>query len=260
MRDPERELTFWLADPERRLLRAIARRVPNAIASDHFTALGVLGATAAGAAYAMSTNHVWWLWVATAALVVNWLGDSLDGTLARVRHTERPRYGYYLDHLVDAYSTAAIGIGLGLSPFFSLGIALGLVVVYLALSINVYLESAVFGAFRLGYGRLGPTEVRLILIVVNTALFLLPPAIPVHLIADGVLAAAALGMVTLLAIRFVRNLRVLGDLEPLPRFSMSFRTRAAAEPRLQSTENAAGVIARRPAVALAEIRQTTWSG
>ena len=236
MRDPERELTFLLAGPERRLLRAIARRLPLAISSDHLTALGVLGATAAGIAYALSA-HPAWLLAASAALVLNWVGDSLDGTLARVRHAERPRYGYYLDHIVDAYSTAAIGIGLGLSPFFSLGIALGLVVVYLALSINVYLESAVFGAFRLGYGHLGPTEVRLILIVVNTVLFLLPPALPVRLIADGVLAAATLGMVALLAVRFARNLRDLARLEPVSRPSLSFRTHAVAEPRLQSTDN-----------------------
>ena len=259
MRDPERELTFLLAGPERRLLRAIARRLPRAISSDHLTALGVLGATAAGIAYALSAAHAAWLLAASAALVINWLGDSLDGTLARVRHTERPRYGYYLDHIVDAYSTAAIGIGLGLSPYCSLGIALGLVVVYLALSINVYLESVVFGAFRLGYGRLGPTEVRLILIVVNTALFLLPPALPVRFIADGVLAAAALGMVSLLAVRFVRNLRVLGNLEPLPHPVLSFRTRAMAEPRLQST-GTAGVIPRRPAAAPSEKRRTTLSG
>jgi phosphatidylglycerophosphate synthase len=181
--------------------------------SDHFTALGVLGATAAGAAYAMSSNHVWWLWVATAALVVNWLGDSLDGTLARVRHTERPRYGYYLDHLVDAYSTAAIGIGLGLSPFLSLGVALGLVVVYLALSINVYLESAVFGKFRIGYGRFGPTEARVVLILVSLAPLLFPVE-PTRLLGDAVLAAAALVMLAMLVVRCARNLRHLARLEP----------------------------------------------
>jgi len=213
MRDPERELTFWLAGPERRLLRAIARRVPNAIGSDHFTALGVLGATAAGVAYALSAAHVWWLWVATAALVVNWLGDSLDGTLARVRHTERPRYGYYLDHLVDAYATAVIGIGLGLSPFFSLGVALGLVVVYLALSINVYLESAVFGKFRLGYGRFGPTEARVALMLLNVAP-LLSPLAWTRLLGDAVLAAAALVMLALLVVRCAHNLRDLARLEP----------------------------------------------
>jgi len=213
MRDPERELTFWLAGPERRLLRAIARRVPTAITSDHFTALGVLGATAAGVAYALSAAHGWWLWVATAALVVNWLGDSLDGTLARVRHTERPRYGYYLDHLVDAYATAVIGIGLGLSPFFSLGVALGLVVVYLALSINVYLESAVFGKFRLGYGRFGPTEARVALMLLNVAPLLFPLAWT-RLLGDAVLAAAALVMLAMLVVRCAHNLRELARLEP----------------------------------------------
>ena len=164
MADPRRELTFLLAGPERRLLRWIAARLPGWVTSDQLTVLGVLAATATAAGYALSGLHPGWLWGASAALVVNWLGDSLDGTLARVRHTERPRYGYYLDHAVDAYATAAIGIGLGLSPYVSLGVALGLVVVYLWLSINVYLESTVFGAFRLAYGRLGPTEVRLILI------------------------------------------------------------------------------------------------
>ena len=223
MRDPERELTFWLAGPERRLLRAIARRVPHVVTSDHFTALGVLGATAAGVAYALSAARVWWLWVATAALVVNWLGDSLDGTLARVRHTERPRYGYYLDHLVDAYSTAVIGIGLGLSPFFSLATAMGLVIVYLALSINVYLESTVFGAFRLGYGRIGPTEARLLLIAVTTALVF---PTPLRVVANGVLAAAVVGMLALLTGRFVRNLRELAHLEPKP--LITARPRAAA--------------------------------
>ena len=213
MRDPARELTFWLAGPERHLLRAIARRVPGPITSDHFTILGVLGATAAGLAYALSSRHMAWLWMAIAALVANWLGDSLDGTLARVRHTERPRYGYYLDHLVDAYSTAVIGIGLGLSPLFSLRLALGFIVVYLALSINVYLESAVFGTFRLGYGRFGPTEARLALILVSLAALLmhLPP---VQLIGDALLAAVSVVMVGMLAARCARNLRDLARLEP----------------------------------------------
>jgi len=217
--DAKRELTFLLAEPERRLLRKIAARLPAWVTSDQLTAVGVLAATGAGVAYALSGLHAGWLWVASAMLVLNWFGDSLDGTLARVRFAERPRYGYYLDHVVDAYSTAAIGIGLGLSPYVSLGVALGLVVVYLVLSINVYLESAVFGAFRLGYGRLGPTEVRLILIAVNAGLALhrsVPglDALPIRLVADAVLAAAALAMLAVLAARFARNLRDLARLEP----------------------------------------------
>lgn len=224
MSDPKRELTFLLAGPERRLLRGIAARLPGWVTSDQLTALGVLAATAASVAYALSGVHLEWLWGASVALVINWLGDSLDGTLARVRGAERPRYGYYLDHVVDAYATAAIGVGLGLSPYVSLGVALGLVVVYLALSINVYLESAVFGAFRLGYGRLGPTEVRLILIALNTGLALhrhVPglTGVPIRLVTDGVCVAAALGMLALLVGRFARNLRDLARLEPPRSFS-----------------------------------------
>src|SRR3989454_7448328 len=172
MADATRELTFFLAEPERRLLRAVAARLPSVVRSDHLTVLGVFGATGAGAAYALSSFSSVWLWAASAMLVANWLGDSLDGTLARVRRHERPRYGYYLDHLVDAYSTVAVGVGIGLSPYANLGIALVAVVLYLVLSINVYLESTVFGAFRLGYGRFGPTEARLILIGANGALAL----------------------------------------------------------------------------------------
>ena len=221
MADPQRELTFLLAGPERRLLRWIAARLPGWVTSDQLTVLGVLAATATAAGYALSGLHPGWLWGASAALVVNWLGDSLDGTLARVRHTERPRYGYYLDHAVDAYATAAIGIGLGLSPYVSLGVALGLVVVYLWLSINVYLESTVFGAFRLAYGRLGPTEVRLILIAVNTGLALhhrVPwlAGVPIRPLADGLCIALALAMFALLVSRFTRNLRDLARLEPVP--------------------------------------------
>lgn len=217
--DAKRELTFLLAEPERRLLRRIAVRLPAWVTSDQLTAVGVLAATGAGVAYALSRLHTGWLWVASAMLVLNWFGDSLDGTLARVRFAERPRYGYYLDHIVDAFATAAIGIGLGLSPFVSLGVALGLVVVYLALSINVYLESAVFGAFRLGYGRLGPTEVRLILIAVNAGLALhghIPGlgAVPIRLVADAIFAAAALAMLVMLATRFARNLKSLALMEP----------------------------------------------
>ncbi len=100
------------------------------------------------------------------------MGDSLDGTLARVRRSERPRYGYYLDHLVDAVATALIGIGLGLSPYVLLATGLAIVLAYLVLSINTYLETQVFGTFRLGYGRLGPTEARLALVALNSALAL----------------------------------------------------------------------------------------
>lgn len=218
-----RDLTFLLAEPERRLLRAVAARLPRWATSDHLTLLGVLGAVATGLAYALTAYDARWLWAASGALALNWFGDSLDGTLARVRHTERPRYGYYLDHLVDAFSTAVVGVGIGLSPFVELEVALLLVVAYLALSINVYLETAVFGVFRLAYGRIGPTEARIILIVLNTLLLLLSATQHGGVLTQAaalsnavfLLLVGAMG-VTLLA-RFIGNLHHLARLEPLQR-------------------------------------------
>ena len=114
--DAPRQLQFLLATPERRVLRFIAARLPARVMPDHLTFLGVVAALGIAVAYAFSNESSVWLWAASGLLIVHWLGDSLDGTLARVRGHERPRYGYYLDHLVDALATACIGIGLGLSP------------------------------------------------------------------------------------------------------------------------------------------------
>jgi phosphatidylglycerophosphate synthase len=214
-----REMQFLLAAPERRVLHALAQRVPRWIRSNHLTAVGMIGAAGAGAAYALSTYNHAWLWAASAMLVVNWLGDSLDGTLARVRGTQRPKYGYYLDHVVDAFSTTMIGLGIGLSPYVYLGIALGIVVVYLAMSINVYLESTVFGVFNISYGRIGPTEVRLILILLNTAAIITtgwpsPLPVPISVVANWTLGIMLAGMVALFVWRFATNLHRLAKLEP----------------------------------------------
>src|SRR5687767_180745 len=165
-----REKTFLLAPLESRVLSRIAPRLPARVMPDHLTALGVLAALGIAAAYVLSNEHPAWLLVATALLAVHWFGDSLDGTLARVRKTERPTYGYYLDHLVDGLATAAIGIGLGLSPHMLLATGLVIVIAYLLLSINTYLETSAFGVFSLGYGRIGPTEARIGLAAVNVAM------------------------------------------------------------------------------------------
>src|SRR4051794_14516367 len=146
-----REPSFLLAKPEKRLLRAIARRLPHWVLPNDLTALGVVAAVGIAVAYALSGSGSGWLWAASALLVVHWLGDSLDGTLARVRGIGRPRYGYYLDHLVDGVATAMIGISLGLSPYMALSVGAILVVGYLVLSINVYLESQALGRFSIGY-------------------------------------------------------------------------------------------------------------
>ena len=213
--DAPRAKQFVLARPEARVLEWIARRLPAWVMPDHLTGLGVLAALGIAAAYVLSNGDGAWLWAASALLVVHWLGDSLDGTLARVRGTERPRYGYYLDHLVDAFATAAIGIGLGLSPYMLLavGLVLVLVVAYLILSINTYLETHAFGVFTLGYGRLGPTEARLMLIGVNTLLVLGLADFGVSLLDMAGLGLAAV-MIAALVGRAARNLKRLSQLEP----------------------------------------------
>ncbi|MCW2990016.1 MAG: CDP-alcohol phosphatidyltransferase [Solirubrobacterales bacterium] len=214
-----REKTFLLAEPEARVLTWIARRLPSRILPDHLTALGVLSALGVAVSYLLSNDSSVWLLVGAGLLVLQWLGDSLDGTLARTRKTERPRYGYYLDHLVDAVSTALIGIGLGLSPHLLVATGLLIVVAYLVLSINTYLETSVFGVFELGYGRVGPTEARLALVGMNIAMAcgaglsftLLGVGVTVLDVVAWVIAG---GMLLALGVRAAKNLRTLAAAEP----------------------------------------------
>jgi archaetidylinositol phosphate synthase len=217
--DAPRSKQFLLARVEGRALEWIARRLPAWITPDAMTALGVLAAIGIAAAYLLSNGDKAWLWAASALLVVHWLGDSLDGTLARVRKIERPKYGYYLDHLVDAIATAIIGLGLGLSPWMLLSVGLVIVIAYLVLSINTYLETYAFGVFTLGYGWIGPTEVRLALIALNTLIALgVGLGFEVAGLGLTVLDLIGLGiaavMVAALLARAGRNLRVLAAQEP----------------------------------------------
>jgi archaetidylinositol phosphate synthase len=217
--DAPRSKQFLLARVEGRALEWIARRLPAWITPDAMTALGVLAAIGIAAAYLLSNGDKAWLWAASALLVVHWLGDSLDGTLARVRKIERPKYGYYLDHLVDAIATAIIGLGLGLSPWMLLSVGLVIVIAYLVLSINTYLETYAFGVFTLGYGWIGPTEVRLVLIALNTLIALgVGLGFEVAGLGLTVLDLIGLGiaavMVAALLARAGRNLRVLAAQEP----------------------------------------------
>jgi len=217
--EAEREPNFLLARWERPTLIWMARRLPRWVLPDDMTIIGVTAALGICGAYQLSNSGRGWLWVASGLLVIQWVGDSLDGTLARVREIQRPKYGYYVDHLVDAISTAAIGIGLGLSPFMLLSIATLIVVAYLILSINVYLESYAFGRFALGYGFIGPTEVRIVLIALNTALAL-GLGLDFNLVELDLTVFDAIGlgiagvMIVLLAGRAAHNLRLLAKQEP----------------------------------------------
>lgn len=204
------------------MLPWLAARLPRWVLPDHLTALGLAASTFIAFAYMMSNRDARWLWAASAALIVQWFGDSLDGNLARYRKIERPRYGYYLDHLTDAYSTLAIGLGLGLSPYMLLAVGLAIVTSYLILSINVYLETYVFGEFSFSYGRLGPTEVRVLLMILNSVAYFKGPN-EFRLFNIGMTwldiagAIIALMMLALLLGRAGGNLKRLAALEPANR-------------------------------------------
>lgn len=217
----ERSSRHLLQPLEARVLPWLADRLPRWVVPDHLTLLGVVASLGIGASYVLTNVDPAWLWGASAGLAVQWFGDSLDGTLARHRGIERPRYGFYLDHLVDAFSTVAIGLGLGLSPYMLLSVGLSIVVAYLLLSINVYLETYVHEEFSFGYGWLGPTEARVALVGLNTVAVTVGPLSFAALgvgatIFDVAGAAVALGMLGLLSVRVAENLRRLARLEPPP--------------------------------------------
>ena len=162
------------ATVERRLLFWLARRTPNAISVDHLTALGFAAQILAGVFYALSRWNKYYLLFATLFIAVNWLGDSLDGTLARYRNRLRPRYGFYVDHMADTFGAAFLMCGLALSGFLHWQIAVGMLVGFLVLSIESYLATYTLGKFRMSYALFGPTEIRILLMIGNIALIFRP--------------------------------------------------------------------------------------
>src|ERR1044071_9642041 len=144
---PKRVQKNLLSDYEKRFLIRIAQKLPPQIHSDHLTSLGFLGMLLAGISYWLSQWNAYALVLCVFWLVVNWFGDSLDGTLARVRNRQRPRYGFYVDHITDAIGTFFLMGGLALSSYMNPFIALGLLIAYLLLSIEVYLTTHPTGAF-----------------------------------------------------------------------------------------------------------------
>jgi phosphatidylglycerophosphate synthase len=166
--------TSLLAPIERACLDWLARRMPARIKPDHLTLLGFAAMFMAGATYAMAK---WWpaaLLVVNFWLVANWFGDSLDGTLARARNKQRPRYGFYVDHIVDAFGALFLAAGLAASGYISFEIALAMLAIYFLLSIDVYLATYTIGAFRMSFYKFGPTELRLLIVIGNVRAFLHP--------------------------------------------------------------------------------------
>jgi phosphatidylglycerophosphate synthase len=170
MSEHVREHRALLANAEKRLLIAIAHRLPLWAHSDHLTALAMAAMAVAGGGYVLAQWDTRALWLVVFALAVNWFGDSLDGTLARVRKVERPTYGFYVDHVLDIAGATLLFGGLAASTYMSPVIALSLLVAYLLVAGEVFLATAVKGVFRMSFGGVGPTELRILLAVGTIAL------------------------------------------------------------------------------------------
>jgi archaetidylinositol phosphate synthase len=217
--EADRAQLSLLARMEKRALVWLAGRMPAWVNSDHLTLLGFVAMAAAGYGYWVASWDRRGLIGVIAALAVNWFGDSLDGTLARERQRQRPRYGFYVDHISDAIGTAALLLGLAASSYMSPYVGLGLLIAYFLLSIEVYLATYTIGTFHLSFWKFGPTELRLLLCIGNVALFY-RPVVGVFghkfLLFDVGGAIGIVGMLLMLISTVVRHTRLLYNAERLP--------------------------------------------
>jgi phosphatidylglycerophosphate synthase len=217
-REARREHRSLTAVAEKKALVWMAERMPAGINSDHLTALGLLAFLGGGISYALVPRSPLWLHGVNVCLVLNWLGDSLDGTLARVRNCQRPRYGYYVDHVVDVVGTLFLFGGMALSGFMSPGVAAALLIAYYLLSLEVYLATHSLGTFQMSFFKMGPTELRILLAIGAIALFWNPmPIVFGHRMTlfdlGGAIGAA--GLIVTFVVSAVRNGRALYQMEKL---------------------------------------------
>jgi len=220
-----------LADLEKQTLIGIAHRLPRWVNSDHLTGLGLVGMVAAGAAFAAGGTHTWALPLVVIALALNWFGDSLDGTLARVRQQQRPRYGYYVDHVLDILGTAVLFGGLIWGSHISPIVATMLLAAYYGVMAEVFLATASRGEFRMSFMGMGPTELRLVLAAGALALMRDPQVTIAGLGRFGLFdvggVVATAGLVTAFVVSGLRNGRALYREEPLPRRAVERRPRVS---------------------------------
>ena len=208
-----------LAGPEKKALIWIAERLPSGVNSDHLSLMGLVSMMVAGVCYWLSGSNIGWMWVVNLMIVCNWFGDSLDGTLARVRNRQRPRYGFYVDHVIDAVSAVCLLGGLGLSGYMSPGVAIGVLVAFLLLALESYLATYTMGTFQISRGIFGPTELRLLLILGNCALFTRTESTILgrhYLLFDVGGVVGMVGMLALFAWISIRNTATLYREERLP--------------------------------------------
>ena len=173
-RDATRIQQSITASVERKILLWLARRTPDRVSPDHLTALGFAAQLLAAASYAWARWNKWGLVLAAIFIGVNWLGDSLDGTLARYRGRLRPRYGFYVDHMIDSFGAVALMSGLAASGYIHWQVSAGMLVAFLMLSIETYLTAYTLSDFRLSHGFFGPTEIRILLIAGSLAVLFSP--------------------------------------------------------------------------------------
>ena len=211
---------------EKKVLVYIAERLPARMTSDQLTFIGFVGALIVATGYALSNLNLNWLWLASFGFVVNWFGDSLDGSLARVRNTQRKTYGFFIDHNVDVINECLMFLGVGLSPLVNLTFMMGVLVTYLILSVYVYIDCYLKGEHRLTYGGLGPTEFRILAILVN-CLFIVIPAltrIKHHIvlfhnefdfgILDGIAVVVSFILFFFYLVSFLRDIRYFKRIDP----------------------------------------------
>ena len=208
----KRSHTSFLAAAEKQALIAIAGRLPAWVNSDHLTALGFIALLAAGGSYAFARHHPAGLLLVIPLLVINWFGDSLDGTLARVRNCQRPRYGFYVDHILDAIGMSVLMAGMAFSGYISPAVAAVFLIVYLLLSIEIYLATYTIGVFHLSYWSFGPTELRILLIIGNLFALRRPDAViagRAFLLFDIGFAIGACALAVILTQASVKHTRAL---------------------------------------------------
>jgi phosphatidylglycerophosphate synthase len=209
-----------LANSEKRVLIWLAQRLPGRVTADHLTGLGALAMVGAGLAFAGAASSRSWLWLVPAFLALNWFGDSLDGTLARVRGHERPRYGYYLDHVIDLANSTALFAGMAYSGLMQPLVAAGVLVGYILLCAEAFLATHALGVFRLSFSGFGPTELRIVLAIGAIAASVNPLVQPLGLgpvlLFDLGGVVAMIGMGGVFLISALRNGRTLSHAEPLP--------------------------------------------
>lgn len=156
---------------ERPALQWLSVHAPAWMTPDVLTGIGILGSLLIFIAYILTGTDKNFLWLVNLGLVINWFGDSLDGTVARYRKIERPKFGFFIDHTTDAFSQLFVVLGLGLSPYVRFEFAALALIGYLLMSVYVYVDTYVSGVFKISYSKLGPTEVRAIIILANMAVY-----------------------------------------------------------------------------------------